>query len=81
MSSLTNLQDLWKNNAVTGSISNDSNPRTQPISEQLRSTSPMHSRNEKIRRKSSRPEVISEKEELAGDDEDNSISNVSYSAE
>lgn len=65
---------MWKNNAA-GHLSNDSNSKTQPVSEQLRSTSPMHGKNEKVRRKSSRPEVISEKEELAGDDEENSFSN------
>jgi hypothetical protein len=30
----------------------------------------MHTRNDRIRRRDSRPEVISEKEELAGEDED-----------
>ena len=40
----------------------------------------MHTRNDKLRRKDSRPEVISEKEELAGDDEENSI-NISLSGD
>lgn len=40
----------------------------------------MHTRNEKLRRKDSRPEVISEKEELAGDDEENSM-NISLSGD